>query len=68
MNDSTRLHFAAYYNRLSVVKFLVGNARATINACCDNAAFSTPLAWAKYAGNYEVVEYLTAAGGLETPQ
>jgi hypothetical protein len=65
INDSTPLHFAAFYSRLSIVKFLVGNARADVNACCDNPAFSTPLAWAQYAGHHEIVDYLADAGGLK---
>jgi hypothetical protein len=64
INDSTPLHFAAFHGRLSVVKFLVWIARADVNACCGTPAYSTPLAWAQYAGHCDIVDYLAAAGGL----
>jgi ankyrin repeat protein len=36
VNDSTPLHFAAFYGRMPIVRFLVENAHADVNACCDN--------------------------------
>ncbi|KAF2687530.1 ankyrin [Lentithecium fluviatile CBS 122367] len=65
-NDSTPLHFAASFGRLPVVRFLVEKARADVNVRCGNRAFPTPLAWARYAGHDKIVDYLAAAGGLET--
>jgi hypothetical protein len=66
VNDSTPLHFAAFYDRMPIIRFLVEAARADVNACCDNKEFPTPLAWARYAGHQDIVDYLAAAGGLET--
>ncbi|ORY09036.1 ankyrin repeat-containing domain protein [Clohesyomyces aquaticus] len=66
INDSTPLHFAAFYGHTPIVQFLVENARADINARCDNQAFPTPLAWAQYARHHDIVDYLANAGGLET--
>jgi ankyrin repeat protein len=54
MSESKHLHFAAFYGHLSTVKFLMENARADVNALCDNRALPNPLAWAQYAGHGEI--------------
>ena len=59
-SQSTLLFVAARGGQLAVVKYLIEECRADVNATCMNDL--TPLHGAAYAGHDYVVEYLAAHG------
>ena len=59
----TPLSLAAYYGHLEVVKFLVNEASADVEA--KSNAGGTPLSWAADCGNLEIVTFLVKEAGAD---
>ena len=59
----TPLSLAAYYGHVEVVKFLVNEASADVEA--KSNAGGTPLSWAADCGNLEIVTFLVKEAGAD---
>ena len=62
--DSTPLHWAARYNTVDMVRYLVETCGMDVNVRDEDG--DTPLDYADWNSNYDVdvIEYLESAGGL----
>ena len=60
--DSTPLHWAARYNTVDMVRYLVETCGMDVNVRDEDG--DTPLDYAAWGDNYDVIEYLESEGGL----
>ena len=60
--DSTPLHWAARYNTVDMVRYLVETCGMDVNVRDEDG--DTPLDYADWNSNYDVIEYLESTGAL----
>lgn len=61
----TALHWAAYYENVDAVEYLVTNKHALVNAQCGGG--NTPLYYAVQSGRERIVKFLLNNGALNRP-